>query len=97
MSGHSKRTLAVCLTILIVGIYASLTLGSGLRKFNDIFFGKWFYDTSPNVSDAYQTVRLNDKQFVVVKNDGKYVILYEVDSQGNVSQKSTYERPDVNS
>ena len=68
MSEHLQRTLAICATILIVGL---ILIGSNhrenLTKFNENFRQKDFYSRSGNYPQA---IRLNDRQFVIVKYPG---------------------------
>lgn len=88
MSEHLQRTCAICATIALVGLVFSLVLWVGLTKFNENFRLKDFYNRSAFTTDAYQTVRLNDRQFVVSSNGG-YVVVYQVDAKGNISRTSS--------
>ena len=90
MTEHSQRTLAICGTILVVGLVFSVVLSKSLTKFNENFLAKDFYDRNPISTDAYQTLRLNDRQFIVISN-GTYsrgVIVYQVDANGKVTRTS---------
>ena len=93
MSEHLQRTFAICATILVVGIVFSLMLSANVAKFDESFRLKDFYDrnTSPDVTDTYQTIRLNDKQLAVVSERGKVVDIYQVDANGKITRTSDTE------
>lgn len=91
MNAHSKQTLTICATILIVGLVFSAVLWIGLGEFNRNFRLKDFYGFSNSYdgridsTDAYQALRLNDRQFVVVSQAGNKVDVYRVDANGRVT------------
>ena len=90
MTDASKRTGAICATILIVGLVFSAVLWVSLSKFNRSFLAKDFYSQNASnlTTDTYQTVRLNDRQFVVVSAPGNEVNVYQVDANGKLSRTS---------
>lgn len=93
MSEHLQRTCAICATIDIVGLVFSWVLWVSLVKFNRNFELKDFYDrsdtsTSTFTNDAYQTIRLNDRQFLVSSRGGS-IDVYQVDAKGNISRISS--------
>lgn len=82
MSEHLQRTLAICATILIVGLILSAVSSGNLTKFNEDFRQKDFYS---RIGNYPQAIRLNDKQFVIIKYPGDAIDVYQVDAKGQLS------------
>ena len=94
MSEQSQRTYAICATILIVALFSSWVLRGALAEFNRNFELKRFYqigssyDGRIDSTDTYQTLRLNDRQFVIVSQEGNNIEVCRVDANGKVTRTS---------